>query len=227
MSASPRLKSFLHNRWRTLAAIAAGVLAAYLAHHYGLLTGASFLAGWNVGAAIFVLTMGWLLITSDEAATRRGARLDDEDRAVLMSVVLGSVGVSLAAIVVALKEAKLHAGHGGEPVWIISLSVSTMVLSWLVVQCLYTIHYAHRYFGDRNDDGASDGGIKFPGAAPTTYRDFIYVTVCIGATCQVSDFNLTTSKFRNLVTTHAVITFIFNTMVLALGINIIGNLMGQ
>jgi uncharacterized membrane protein len=110
---------------------------------------------------------------------------------------------------------------------VMGLSVLTLALSWLVVQCLFTLHYAHRYFGDRDGDGTPDGGIEFPGAAPTTYRDFIYVAVCVGATCQVSDFNITTSKFRNLVTTHAVITFVFNTTVLALGINIIGNLMGQ
>ena len=118
-------------------------------------------------------------------------------------------------------------GQGAEPPWIVGLSGITLVLSWLVVQCLYTLHYTHRYFGDRDDDGAPDGGIDFPGAAPTTYRDFIYVAVCIGSTCQVSDFDITTAKFRNLVTSHALISFVFNTSVLALGINIIGNLLGQ
>jgi uncharacterized membrane protein len=146
---------------------------------------------------------------------------------VLMSAVLMSVAASLGAIVVALKESKLGGGHGGQPPWVVALSVSTLVLSWIIVQALYTLHYTHRYFGDRNSDGAPDGGIKFPGDEPTTYRDFIYVSVCIGATCQVSDFDITTAKFRNLVSTHAMISFVFNTMVLALGINIIGNLMGQ
>jgi uncharacterized membrane protein len=192
-----------------------------------LLIGASFLIGWNAAAGLFVLSTGWLLLTSGEAEVRARARLDDENRAVLMSVALGSVGASLIAIVIALKEAKIHAGHGGEPAWVLGLSASTLALSWLVVQCLYTLHYTHRYFGDRDADGAPDGGIKFPGDEPTTYRDFIYVSICIGATCQVSDFNIVTTKFRNLVTTHAIISFVFNTMVLALGINIIGNLMGQ
>jgi uncharacterized membrane protein len=227
MPKRPVLVNLIHNRWRTLLAGAAGVAGGLLSYGYGLLVGSSFLIGWNLAAAFFVLTTGWLLLTSDETQVRERAKLDDEDRAVLMSVVLGAVGASMVGIVVALKEAKLHAGQGGEPPWIIGLSVSTMVLSWLVVQCLYTLHYTHRYFGDRDSDGVPDGGIEFPGAPPTTYRDFIYVSVCVGATCQVSDFNITTSKFRNLVTTHAVITFVFNTMVLALGINIIGNLMGQ
>ena len=219
--------AFLRDRWRTLLAATSGVLGGLVAHHEGLLKGAAFLLGWNTGAAVFVITTGWLLIASDQAAVRRRAKLDDEDRTVLMTVVLSAVAASMVGIVVALKEAKLHAGHGGEPPWVVGLSVSTMVLSWLVVQCLYTLHYTHRYFGDRDSDGAPDGGIDFPGDPPSSYKDFIYVSVCIGATCQVSDFNITTSKFRNLVTTHAMISFVFNTMVLALGINIIGNLMGQ
>jgi uncharacterized membrane protein len=227
MTGRSTTEKFLRNRWRTLLAAAGGVAAGVAAYYAGLLTGASFLIGWNAAAGLFVVSTGWLLLTSDHAEVRARARLDDENRAVLMSIVLGSVGASLVAIIIALKEAKIHAGHGGEPAWVLGLSVSTLALSWMVVQCLYTLHYTHRYFGDRDADGAADGGIKFPGDEPTTYRDFIYVSVCIGATCQVSDFNIVTSKFRNLVTTHAIISFVFNTMVLALGINIIGNLMGQ
>jgi uncharacterized membrane protein len=221
------ITALFRNRWRTLLAGVGGVAAGWTAYHAGLLIGASFLIGWNAAAGLFVVSTGWLLLMSEEAEMRERARLDDENRAVLMSIVLGSVGASLVAIVIALKEAKIHAGHGGEPLWVLGLSASTLALSWLVVQCLYTLHYTHRYFGDRDADGKVDGGIKFPGDDPTTYRDFIYVSICIGATCQVSDFDIVTSKFRNLVTTHSIISFIFNTMVLALGINIIGNLMGQ
>jgi uncharacterized membrane protein len=227
MSVSAPVSKLIMNRWRTLAAGASGIAGGILAHLCGLLIGSAFLIGWNVAALVFVIATGWLLVTSDHAQVRKRAKLDDEDRPVLTSVVLSAVAASMVGIVVALKESKLHAGHGGEPPWVVGLSVSTMVLSWLVVQCLYTLHYTHRYFGDRDGDGAVDGGIKFPGDDPSTYRDFIYVSVCIGATCQVSDFNILTSRFRNLVTTHAIISFVFNTMVLALGINIIGNLMGQ
>jgi uncharacterized membrane protein len=226
MSERAGLATLLQNRWRTLFAGVVGVSAGWLAHRHGLLDGASTLVGWDAAAAAFVLPTGWLLLTSDEAAVRARAKLEDEDRTVLMSIVLAAVAVSLAAIVLALKETKLK-GAAGPPSWVIGLSVATLVLSWLVVQCLYALHYAHRYFGDADDDGQEDGGIEFPGAKPTTYKDFVYVAVCVGATCQVSDFDIVTARFRNLVTTHALISFVFNTMVLALGINIIGNLMGQ
>ncbi len=227
MALAARAMTFLHHRWRTLAAGALGLIAGLVAHRLGILGGAASLIGWNVAAFAFVLPTGWILITSNDAACRAHAKSEDENRAVLMSVVLASVVVSLGAIVVALKESKLAAHGGGQSAWVTGLSVVTLVSSWLVVQCLFTLHYTHRYFGDHDADGVPDGGIKFPGDPPKTYKDFIYVTICIGTTCQVSDFNILTSKFRNLVTAHAVITFIFNTMVLALGINIIGNLMGQ
>jgi uncharacterized membrane protein len=203
--------------------LAAGLIAA----RSGMLGGACLLIGWNVAALLYVASTGRVLLFSDEARVRAGARAEDENRFVLTSMVLAAVGVSLVAIVIALKEAKLHLGRGGEPAWVLALSVTTLVLSWLVVQCVYTLHYAHRYFGDRDGDGAPDGGIIFPGGPPTTYRDFIYVSVCVGATCQVSDFNITATNYRSLVTTHALISFVFNTMILALGINIIGNLLGQ
>ncbi len=219
--------TFFRNRWRTLLAGVVGVAAGGWAINNGILTGAACMIGWNVAATVFLIPTGWLLLTSNADTVRAHAKAEDENRAVLMSVVLTAVGASLIAIVVALKESKLNANHGGEPAWIMGLSVLTLVQSWLVVQSLFTLHYTHRYFGDQDDDGLPDGGIEFPGAAPSTYQDFIYVSVCIGATCQVSDFNITSTKFRNLVTAHAVITFVFNTMVLALGINIIGNLMGQ
>jgi len=227
------VRTLFSNRWRTFLAAALGAAAGWLARSHGVLSGASFLIGWNTAALVFLLPTGWILITSDAQTVRRHAKAEDENKAVIMTMVLATVAASLAAIVIALKESKLGGGGGGggqghgEPPWVTGLSVLTLALSWLVVQSLYTLHYTHRYFGDRDDDGQPDGGIDFPGAKPTTYRDFIYVSICIGATCQVSDFDITSSTFRNLVTTHALISFVFNTMVLALGINIIATLMGQ
>jgi uncharacterized membrane protein len=69
--------------------------------------------------------------------------------------------------------------------------------------------------------------VKFPGDAPTTHHDFFYMAVCIGASAQVSDFNITNTSFRRLVTTHSLVAFFFNTLVLALGINIIATVIGQ
>jgi uncharacterized membrane protein len=212
-------------RWRTLVAGAAGLATGFGVHAAGGLPGASALLGWDAAALVYLALTGPILILDDEADLRHRAKQEDENRAVLMSLILGCVAFSFAAIIVALREAKdphVHESHA----LLVAVSVATLVLSWLVVQSLFTLHYAHRYFGDRDDDGEINGGIDFQGDKAATYRDFIYVAVCVGCCFQVSDFALTDRKFRNLVTVHALVSFAFNTLVLALGINIVSNVLG-
>jgi uncharacterized membrane protein len=134
------------------------------------------------------------------------------------------VVASLGATVLALRESKASAAHNpAAPPWAWVFSVSTLILGWAIVQTVFALRYGHRYFGDGDHDGASDEGIKFPGEAPRTYHDFIYMAVCIGASAQVSDFNITTTPMRRLVTLHSLLAFFFNTMILALGINILAS----
>jgi len=212
--------------WRIACSVAIGALAGGVATGRVTPFGGTVLIGWNAAAFTYLTGVGYLFLTSDAPLVRVRAQQEDENRAVLMTAILAAVAASLGAMVLTLHDAKA-AGKAGLPPWLLVLSVSTLVLSWMVVQSLFTLHYAHRYFADRDRDGADDGGIDFPGQKPTSYRDFLYVAVCIGATCQVSDFDITTSRFRELVTVHALVAFVFNTMVLALGVNIIGNLMGS
>ncbi len=218
---------FIRFHWRLFVAVAFGLAAGFAAALGDRFVGAPLLVGWNVGAAIFVFTTGWMFLRTDEATVSANAKREDESRFVLTAIVLGAVASSLAAALLALRGTKGLANTPGERDLVLLLSAATLMLSWMVVQCVFVLHYAHRYFGDSDRDGEVDGGVKFPGEPPRTYHDFIYVAVCVGATCQVSDFNITTSRYRNLVTTHAIFAFCFNTMILALGINIIAGLLGQ
>ncbi|MHB8284218.1 MAG: DUF1345 domain-containing protein [Caulobacteraceae bacterium] len=219
------LGDFFKYRGRTLAAGAAGMAAGLIASRSGLALGAAGLTGWNVAAVLFLLPTGKILLFDGPAEVRERAGREDENRAVMMSLIIAAVVTSLGGIVLALHDSK--GAHASHPAWLLALSISTLVFNWLIVQSLFALHYAHRYFGDRDNDGTADEGFVFQGDKPDTYRDFVYVAICMGATCQVSDFSTTNAKFRNLVSVHAIIAFVFNTMVLALGINIIGNLMGQ
>ena len=216
------------HRWRLIVAVAGGGLAAWAAAHK-LLPGSALLVGWVAFAAIFVLTTVGMFLTTDEATVRRHAAMEDENRGILSTLILTAVAASVAVALMALRDSKLLTSHHveGAQWWVLALSISTLVLSWLMAQCLFTLHYAHRYFGDADSNGEDDGGIKFPGEPPKTYRDFVYVAVCVGATCQVSDFNITTGRFRGLVTAHALFSFAFNTMILALGVNILAGLLAQ
>ncbi len=211
--------------WRIAIAFPVALAAWAGAKALGAQPGASVLLGYDAGAAAFLLTIGALLLFDGEDDVRRRAARDDENVGVIMALVVGAAFAGFAAAVVALQEG----GKGGHDRsgWLVALAIGTLVESWLVVQALFAVHYAHRYFGDDDDDGHADRGIKFEGEPPRSYRDFIYVSVCMGATCQVSDFALTTGRFRNLVTVHALVAFAFNTLVLAFGVSIASSLLGQ
>ena len=213
-------------RWRVIVAAGAGLASLVpigLAH---LPPGLSGLIAWNVAAMTFLAPTLWIIWRDDETILRRRAAAEDESQSVTLVIVLSAVVAGLAGAVVALHESKGGHGDGGRS-WAWIFAISTVLLGWALVQTVFTLHYAHRYFGDGDKDGEMDGGVKFPGDGPTNYRDFVYMAVCIGATAQVSDFNITNTRFRQLVTVHAILAFFFNSMVLALGINILATIIGQ
>jgi uncharacterized membrane protein len=225
---SPPPSNAWAQRWRVIVAAGLGLASLVpigLAH---LPPGLSGLIAWNVAALAFLIPTLWIIGRDDEASLRRRAAAEDESQAITLAIVLSAVVAGLAGAVVALHESK--GGHGdvsGARSWAWVFAISTVLLGWTLVQTVFTLHYAHRYFGDGDKDGEMDGGVKFPGDAPTNYRDFIYMAVCVGATAQVSDFNITNTRFRQLVTVHATLAFFFNSMVLALGINILATVIGQ
>lgn len=218
----------LRRRIRVIVATLCGLAAGWGASHLHV-PGSALLVGWVTGAALFVISTVWVFLTADQETVRRNAAFEDENRGILTTIILLAVAASLGVAMFAIHDSKiLTSRHPRFGQWIgLALAAATLILSWLVAQCLFVLHYAHRYFGDYNADGKVDGGINFPGEPPCTYKDFIYVAVCVGATCQVSDFNITTARFRGVVTTHALFSFFFNTMILALGINILAGLIGQ
>ena len=217
-------RSLLVRRWRLSLGCVVGAVAGVGAHMLGLLPGASTLVGWNLGCITFLVPTVWMFTHAGENEVRRAACEEDESRFVILALVLLAAAFSFAAVIIAQKEAKDSHDHTA---WPVALSIATIALSWLVTQAIFAIHYAHKYFGDSNDDGRVDRGVKFEGDAPSNYMDFAYMAVCMGATFQVSDFNTLNTSFRNLITLHALVAFAFNTLVLALGVNIAASLMGQ
>ena len=215
----------MHNHWRLWVAMLGGLIAFGVAHLMRSPLGLSGLISWNAAAALFVALTGPIFF-ENQATVRARAAKEDQGAQVISVLVICAVAASLAATLVALHESK-HQSHGAITYLPVVLSVSTIALSWLVIQSVFTLRYAHAYFGDNNRDGSIDGGVKFPGDPPQDYRDFIYMAVCVGCTSQVSDFNILNRRFRSLVTAHAVIAFTFNVSVMALGINMVASILSQ
>lgn len=220
-----RAPHVLVRRWRVLLAGVLGLAGFVIFRAQGYHPGLASLVAWNIAAAAFVLSSLWLIVRADEARVRRAACWEDESPVVTQTIIVSAVAVGFAATVAAMHESK--GGHDFAAHWAWVFAVSSLLLGWLTVQIVFTIHYAHKYFGDGDDDGQADKGVEFPGQPPTSYFDFLYMSTCIGISGQVSDFNIVGEGFRRLVTFHALLSFFFNTAVLALGINILAGLIGQ
>jgi uncharacterized membrane protein len=104
-----------------------------------------------------------------------------------------------------------------------ALVVTTLILSWLTTHVSFAYRYAHEYY-TKNDHGDPDGGIEFPNDDRPDYLDFIYFSFVLGMTFQVSDCNVTSKKLRRLATLQGLIGFLFNTVILALSVNIAASL---
>ena len=79
-----------------------------------------------------------------------------------------------------------------------------------------------RAYGDSDEPGGHQhaGGLIFPGDRRPNYFDFAYFSFVIGMTCQVSDVQITSRRMRRIALFHSVLSFGFNTIILALLINI-------
>ena len=101
---------------------------------------------------------------------------------------------------------------------------TTVLASWLVTHTLFAFRYAHEYYADDAGGPDVDGGLEFPGGARPDYWDFVYFSAVLGMTFQVSDVQITSRKLRRLATVHGFLSFGFNTVILALAVNIGANL---
>ena len=100
--------------------------------------------------------------------------------------------------------------------------MATILLSWAFVHTIFSLHYAHEYYGERRD--GKIGGLNFPGDQEPDYWDFLYFSLVIGMTSQVSDVAITSKVIRRMVAIHGVLSFFFNLTVLALTVNMVSNL---
>jgi uncharacterized membrane protein len=116
----------------------------------------------------------------------------------------------------------------------VALAGLTILLSWVFAQTMFALHYAHEFYGDRRGTRAVKGdkltpshagGLAFPEEPTPDYWDFLYFSFVVGMTCQVSDVQVTSRSMRRLTLAHGLVAFLFNTVILALSINIAAGLL--
>ena len=184
--------------------------------------------GWDAGCLWFI-TGAFLLMRGAEAADiADAAKRQDDGRHFILAVVTAAAAASIGAVAVELTVAK--AEHGPVEVVHVLLAFATVAASWLLVQLIYALHYAHEFYTsaeDPKDEDGRRGGLCFPGDdAEPDYWDFLHFAIVIGVASQTADVQFTSRPMRRTGTTHSVIAFLFNTVVLALTINLCAGLFG-
>jgi len=180
---------------------------------------------WNV-FCWSLLTLAWMrIVWGEAAAAARVARLQDSGRTLIFMLVVICTCASLFAVAYLLGSAK--GLQAGKLTWHVLLAIATVASSWSLMHTVFALHYAHIYYrkGDKDVGAEDDGGLQFPGDTRPDFMDFGYFSFVIGMTCQVSDVQITSQRIRRLALVHGVLSFGFNTAILALSINIISTLL--
>jgi uncharacterized membrane protein len=179
---------------------------------------------WDALSLTFMGTMFHAVLQHGPNEIRAQASIDDEGRGVILALVLIASAASVWAVGVELSIAKEAHGVLMRGVHII-LAFVTVVASWLMVQMIFALHYAHEWYGVDEDDGAADAeGIEFPGHEVPDYWDFLYFSTVIGVACATADANITSKGLRRLAMIHGMVAFAFNTIIVALTINLTAGL---
>ncbi|BBK42131.1 hypothetical protein STVA_21510 [Allostella vacuolata] len=174
------------------------------------------LAGDVFFAAYLTLTAA-LAIGAEAEDMRRMAEYEDEGIAVIILLTLAAIGLSLGAIF------SLMAQSGPVAALDLSLSIASVLLGWLTLHTIAGFHYARIYYRNaaRPGEPRADGrGLAFPRCEEPALWDFLYHAFVVGMTAQVSDVQVETTRLRRFVLAHSVVSFFFNTILLALAVNI-------
>ncbi|MDJ0448906.1 DUF1345 domain-containing protein [Methylocystis sp. JR02] len=198
----------------------AEVAIDWLPTEFALVTRA--LIGWDIAVLLYLLTAARIILRATHESIRRRAQLSDEGRSAVLFLTATTTFVAIGAIIAELGQSKmLFADEKGAH---IALAVTTVVASWTFMHLIFAFHYAHEYYSEEAhaSDSASPsrGGLNFPNTPAPHYIDFLYFSYVIGVACQTADVNICSRPMRAVALMHGVVSFFFNTTILALMVNI-------
>jgi uncharacterized membrane protein len=206
----PKPVRVVYARPRTFISIAIGILAFFLLPETPRLV-TRLLICWDVFIASYLALVYTMMFRSGLAYIKRNAVQQDDGRFLILMVTALGAFASIAAIVFELGRTQ----HSGPE---LALATVTIALSWAAVHTAFALHYAHDYYR-----GAKPGGLQFPSGDTqehADYWDFVYFSFVIGMTAQVSDVGITDKIIRRTATAHGIVSFVFNTALIALMVNI-------
>jgi uncharacterized membrane protein len=203
---------FVRARPRILIALAIFVITSGVLVATGMRISNAVLLGFDLAAVVLLGILARLFNHSPPTRMRMQARAQDTGRwGILWS------GIALSSVVLVALSNELHAAKGGGLAAIV-IGMSSVVLTWLFLNTMFAMHYAHGFYGDFGDKHT---GLEFPETPEPDYWDFAYFSIVIGMTFQVSDVQITSRYLRRVVLMHSVIAFFFNVFIIAITVNIV------
>jgi uncharacterized membrane protein len=206
----PRLQA-LHPR---LLGSAIAVALVFAALPFEWTVNSRLLAAWDIGILCY-LAMAWTMAARSSTDTMQTRAASEDDGAVAVPILtLASAIVSLAAIAMELQS--IHGDMASQQVFRLSIMAVAILCSWFFVHTIFAFHYAHEYYGDAGERQ----GLTFPHESKPDYRDFLYFSFNFGAAGQTSDIVIVSKRMRRRALGHIILSFLFNTTILALAVNI-------
>lgn len=222
-----RLSLFLTSRAPLFLGILAGLLAAILLPRQAVnaLAGgkAHLVVSWDIGALTLILLWGSIMLRTPPIDMPARAKAQEDGEWAVFAVSLAAIFASLFVII--LEFQNIGSLKGSVRAYHLALVVVTLVLSWLTMQLIFALRYAHEFYASSDGTDRFDGGLDFPHEPEPDYFDFVYFAMVLGMTFQVSDVDITARKIRRLATLHGFVGFLFNTVILALTVNIAASLL--
>lgn len=197
---------------RLLGAVLAGVIV-FMFLPGDVRLNSRILIGWDAGVLVYLTIAARLAYRSTISQMQRRAQIEDEGAAIALILTLVAAVASLGAIAI-----ELHGLHGDPQGTSLRITVAgvTILCSWFFVHTIFAIHYAHEYYGNQGEQG----GLTFPHKGKPDYWDFLYFSFNLGAAAQTSDVVIVSKRMRRLALGHTILSFLFNTTVLALAVNV-------
>ena len=175
--------------------------------------------GWNTFSLCMII-MSWVsFFITDSKQIREQAKVQDPSRTIIFIIIIISTLASFFAVLLLI----LSKGENDNTSSLrIAVAVAGMLFSWFLIHTIFTLRYAHIFYGDHETKpNTHAGGLEFPGDSKPEYLDFAYYSFVLGMTFQVSDVQITSKRLRSLAMLQGLLSFVFNTIMIALTINLI------
>jgi uncharacterized membrane protein len=172
------------------------------------------------GATFFLVYLASSVALAGSLTTeglRKKASIEDEGIVAIVLITLAVITLSIGSLVLLL-------GNDQRNGWFLVPAVANVPLSWATLHTIMAFHYAHLFYAPSEEPGAKGcdtGGLEFPRTKEPAVADFVYFSFVVGMTAQTSDVDVTSREMRNTTVTHAVVSFFFNTVILALAVNVL------